>query len=647
MSHTISWVQGMTFRLLISEVNSLLNNALTRLNYPSIDFAVGEPPRIEYGDVYSNIAFQLSKQVKKEPPELAREIYDKAIKPYLEEHKDSLIASAEPHSAGYLNFRANYAKLTYETLSRAKDPRYGVIDVGKGKRVLVEHTSVNPNKALHIGHVRNVVLGDVVYRILKHTNHETYVLNYVDDSGLQVADIIVGFKFTNFPMETDRKFDHYCGDVVYVKVNEMYEQDQGLADKRRYVLREIERHDSEISKFARELTGKVLGEQLKTCWRLKARYDCLNFESQIIESKLWDRVLEAMKEKELVKVEDDPSSKHVGCLVIKAGLEGEEKVLLRSDGTATYIAKDIPYAAWKIGLVPDPFSYHKYTTQHDNTTLWASGLDSQNDGNQKFHGADKAITVIDTRQSRLQNIISKVLAMLEASAERYFHLSYEVVALSAETAKILGIEIGEKKFAHMAGRKGVYINADNVLDALHEKAYGEAKQRNPDAGDAWLNMVAESIAIAAIRYSMLKQDLDKTITFDIAESLNLEGDTGPYLQYAHARACRILEKATEQHTAINSEMAAMLKSDHEIALIKEISKFDIHVEDSAINLSPKSIARYAYSLATQFNAFYEKIPVLHEKNASLVNARLALVQAFVLAIRNALNLLGIDALEKM
>lgn len=636
----------MTFRLLVNEVNSVLNNALTRLNYPSVEFAVGEPPRVEYGDVYSNIAFQLSKVVKKKPPEIAREIYEKIIKQYLKDHKDSFIASAEPHPAGYINFKANYTKLAYETLSRAKDERYGAIDVGKGKRVLVEHTSVNPNKALHIGHVRNVVLGDSVYRILKYTNHEAYVLNYVDDSGLQVADIIVGFKFANFSMQTDKKFDHYCGDVVYVKVNEMYEQDQVLAEKRRLVLREIENQDSEIAKFARELTSKVLGEQLKTCWRLKARYDCLNFESEIIKSGLWGKILEAMKEKEIVKIEDDPSSKYVGCLVIKAGVEGEEKVLLRSDGTATYIAKDIPYAAWKIGLVPDPFGYFKYAAQYDNTTLWATSLDSGKDGS-KFHGADRAITVIDTRQSRLQNIISKVLAMLEASAERYLHLSYEVVALSAETAKMLGIEIGEKKFAHMAGRTGVYINADDVLDALHKKAYEEAKQRNPDANDEWLDTVAESITIAAIRYSMLKQDLDKTITFDIAESLNLEGDTGPYLQYAHARACRILEKATRHQTKINEEMASMLKSDHEIALIKEISKFDMHIEDSAINLSPKSIARYAYSLATHFNAFYEKVPVLHEKNADLVNARIVLVQAFVTAISNALNLLGIEALERM
>lgn len=636
----------MAFKLLISEVTSLLNDVLGKLNYPSVDFSVGEPPRPDLGDVYSNIAFQLSKQLKRKPPEIAREIYEKVVKPYLDAKKDSMISSAEAHPAGYLNFRANYTQLTYETLSKTNMFKDRAIDIGKNKRVLIEHTSVNPNKALHIGHVRNVVLGDCVYRILQYTNHNTYVLNYVDDSGLQVADIIVGFKFANFPMQTDRKFDHYCGDEVYVKVNEMYEQNTELVEKRRHVLREIEKPNSEIAQFAKELTKHVLQEQLKTCWRLRVRYDCLNFESQIIQSRLWEKILDAMKQNGIVKIEDEPESKYLGCLVIKAGLEGEEKVLLRSDGTATYIAKDIPYAAWKIGLVEDPFGYYKYTTQFDNTTLLATELGSTGP-NPGFHAADLAIAVIDTRQSRLQKIISKVLTMLGSQPERYVHLSYEIVALSSDTARTLGMDIGEKQFAHMSGRKGVYVNADNVLDALHKTAYEAAKLRNPDADNAWLERIAESIAIAAIRYSMIKQDLDKTITFDIKEALNLEGDTGPYLQYAHARACRILEKSADPLMVIDSKLASMLNTEHEIALIKEISKFEIHLEDAALNLSPKSIGRYAYSLATQFNAFYEKVPVLHEKNAEVSKARLILVSTFVTVIKAALNLLGIDALEKM
>ena len=636
----------MAFKILVNEVTALLSDAVSKLNYPSVDFSVGEPPRPDLGDVYSNIAFQLSKQLRRKPPDIAREIYEKVVKPYLDSKKDSMIFSAEAHQAGYLNFRANYAKLTYETLS-AEMFGLGAIDIGKNKRVLIEHTSVNPNKALHIGHIRNVVLGDCVYRILQYTNHNAYVLNYVDDSGLQVADIIVGFKFANFPMQTDKKFDHYCGDEVYVKVNEIYEQNADLAEKRRYVLKEIEKPDSEIAKFARELTSRVLNEQLKTCWRLKVRYDCLNFESQIMESKLWEKVLAAMKEKEIVKIENDPASKYVGCLVIKAGLEGEEKVLLRNDGTATYIAKDIPYAAWKIGLVEDLFSYYKYTMQFDNTTLLATKLDSTEYPNPRFHAADLAITVIDTRQSRLQKIISKVLDMLGATSGRYIHLSYEVVALSSDTARTLGIEIGERQFAHMSGRKGIYVNADDVLDALHKTAYEAAKVRNPDADNEWLDRVAESIAIAAIRYSMIKQDLDKTITFDINESLNLEGDTGPYLQYAHARACRIIEKSVDPLTTIDHNLASVLKTEYEIALIREISKFEMYLEEAAMNLSPKTIARYAYSLATRFNAFYEKVPVLQERNVEVSKARLILVNTFITAIKAALTMLGIDALEKM
>ncbi|MBE44294.1 MAG: arginine--tRNA ligase [Thaumarchaeota archaeon] len=636
----------MTFKFLINEITSLLNDMINELNYPNVDFSVDEPPRSDLCDVYSNIAFQLSRKLKKKPFDIAREIYEKIIKSYLQTKKDSMISSVEAHPAGYLNFRANYTKLTYETLLMNKFEQ-GMPDIGKNKHVLIEHTSVNPNKALHVGHIRNVVLGDCVYRILQYTNHNAYVLNYVDDSGLQVADIIVGFKFVNLPMQTDKKFDHYCGDDVYVKVNEMYKQNTSLVENSRYVLREIEKSDSEIAKFAKELTTKVLNEQLKTCWRLKVRYDCLNFESQIIQSRLWENVLQAMKKKEIVKVENNSESKHLGCLVIQGGLDGEEKVLLRSDGTATYIAKDIPYAAWKIGLVEDPFGYYKYTTQFDKTTLLATKLDSRNESNPGFHAADLAITVIDARQSRLQNIISKVLYMLGASLLRYVHLSYEVVTLSSDTAKMLDISIDNKQSAHMSGRKGIYVNADNLLDMLHKIAYEAAKLRNPDADNIWLERVAESIAIAAIRYSMIKQDLDKTITFDIKESLNLEGDTGPYLQYSHARACRIIEKSMYPLMTIDHDLASTLKTKHEIALIKEISKFEMHLEDATFNLSPKSIARYAYSLATQFNAFYEKVPVLHEENIEVSKARLILVNTFIIVMKTSLNLIGIDALEKM
>ncbi|RMF32491.1 MAG: arginine--tRNA ligase, partial [Candidatus Nitrosothermus koennekii] len=510
----------MSFREIKDEVRLVLEEALKSLDYPLVEFNVDEPPKKELGDLYSNIAFLLSKRLKIKPRDIANDIVNVIRKP-------DIIAKIEAHPAGYINFFIDNLKFANKIIEQI-NYRYRInpIDLGKKARVVIEHTSVNPNKALHIGHVRNLVIGDTLYRMLKFTNHDVYVLNYIDDSGLQVADIIVGFYFLKMPLDTNKKFDHYCGDEVYVKVNKLYDEDPSLLDKRREVLKAMEDYDSELAKFAREITDRVLREQLKTCWRLKARYDCLNFESQIIATKLWDKIKAILIEKGIAKIDDDPNSKYYKCLVVKAGIEGEEKVLERSDGTATYIAKDIPYAAWKVGLIEDPFAYEEYKEQFDGTILYKTVLDGKKD--LTFANADKAITVIDVRQSRLQKIISKILEELNSN-KPYIHLGYEVVALSADTAKQLGIDIKDKRFVHMKGREGTYINADTMLDKLHYKAYEEAKSRNPDLKDHDLHYIAENIAIAAIRYNMLKQDLDKPITFDINETLRLQGDTGPYI----------------------------------------------------------------------------------------------------------------------
>jgi arginyl-tRNA synthetase len=331
----------------------------------------------------------------------------------------------------------------------------------------------------------------------------------------------------------------------------------------------------------------------------------------------------------------------------------EEKVLVRSDGTATYIAKDIPYAAWKLGLVEDPFYYREYTKQWDGSTLYATTLDdgSSRSGDKKFNGGDRVITIIDSRQSRLQRIISQVLLEIGvggSSSHKYFHLSYEAVTLSSDTAKEFGIDIGDRQFMHMSGRKGIYVNADYVLDALHAKAYKEVKTRNPDFSDQHLNKIAEEISISAIRYNMIKQDLEKIITFDIKDSLSLEGDTGPYLQYAYARSQRILEKSEQSITAGRTDFAFdRLTHESEIALIKEIAKLDLVVENTAKSLCLKLLARYAYNLATTFNLFYEKVPVLREQDDAVRMARLGLVKAFGIALKNTLEVLGITALDRM
>ena len=638
----------MTFRVLIHQVRELVSSALTSAGYPVIEFDVSEPPQKGFGDLSCNVAFLLSKHLKKPPQKIATELAE-SIRLHIQ---NSYILSTDA-AAGYLNFKANYARFSPATLSFALSnlQKYGYHDSGQGKHIVIEHTSVNPNKALHVGHMRNVIIGDTLYRIMKATNHRTTVLNYVDDSGAQIADIVVGFKFAGFPVNPptkNQKFDHYCGDEVYVKINEMYEKDPQLLQKRYLVLKEVEEGRSETARFAMDIALRVLQEQLKTCWRLKARYDLLNFESHIVVSKLWSKAFELLKSNGIARYETEGRNK--GCWVIE-GKNEEDKILVRSDGTATYIAKDIPYAAWKLGLVEDPFFYREYKKQWDGSTLYATTVDD--DGNKsidkKFNGGESVITIIDSRQSRLQRIISQVLSRIGVGGERYFHLSYEAVTLSSDTAKAFGIDIGDRQFMHMSGRKGIYVNADYVLEALHAKAYEEVKSRNHDFSEQLLHVIAEEIAISAIRYSMVKQDLDKIIAFDIKESLSLEGDTGPYLQYAYARSQRILEKSQQDINAGEGRdfVFDRLTHESEIDLIKMIAKLDLVVEDAAKSLSLKSLAHYAYNLAMTFNIFYEKVPVLREKDDGVRLARLALVKVFGIALKNVLEVLGITALDRM
>jgi arginyl-tRNA synthetase len=641
----------MTLRILLHEVRELVSSALTSAGYPVIEFDVSEPPQHAFGDLSCNVAFLLSKHLKKPPTKIATELAE-AIRPRLQ---GSYILSADP-AGGYINFRANYVRLSPATLSHvlSNPENYGYPNSGQDMHIVIEHTSINPNKALHVGHMRNVIIGDTLYRIMRATNHRTTVLNYIDDSGVQIADIVVGFKFVGFPIAPptkNQKFDHYCGDEVYVKINEIYEKDPQVAEKRKLVLKEIEEGKSEIARFAMEITLQVLQEQLKTCWRMKAHYDLLNFETHIVGSKLWSKAFELLKSNGIAKYETEGKNK--GCWVIEGKeKEEEDKVLVRSDGTATYIAKDIPYAAWKLGLVEDPFYYQEYTKQWDGSTLYATtladGSNSKSIG-KKFNGSQRVITIIDSRQSRLQRIISQVLSKIGVGgSHKYFHLSYEAVTLSSDTAKEFGIDIGDRQFMHMSGRKGIYVNADYVLDALHTKAYKEVKTRNPDFSDQQLNKIADEISISAIRYNMIKQDLDKIITFDIKESLSLEGDTGPYLQYAYARSQRILEKSEQSIIAGKTDFAFdRLTNESEIALIKEIAKLDLVVENAAKSLCPKSLARYAYNLAMTFNLFYEKVPVLREQDNEVRMARLGLVKAFGIALKNTLEVLGITALDRM
>ncbi|MDA0755871.1 MAG: arginine--tRNA ligase [Crenarchaeota archaeon] len=623
----------MVFLKLLENIRSKTTKILDAKNYVPVQFSV-ESAKPGFGDITCNVSFLLSKQLKKSPQEISTEL----SKMYNFDDMPQ-IKNVESHPSGYLNFCIDYTKFNDHVINLSLQENYGTLEFGNNEKIVVEHTSVNPNKALHVGHIRNIILGDVISKILKKANYDVKVLNYVDDYGLQVADIIVGFTELGFSQESpdNKKFDHYCGDTVYVKTTEKYESDKELEGKRHEILKQLEDSSSEVSKIAQTITRKVLNEQLKTVWNLGVFYDCLNFESQIIHSKLWDTIFEKLKSENQIKYED--TGDNAGCWVIPADGE-DDKILVRSNGVATYLAKDIPYAAWKLGLIADPFYYKIHSVQKNSQILYETTLDGDNKLN--FSGS-KVITVIDNRQIRLQKIVSGLMAKFKEKGA-YTHLGYESVTLSSDTVKSLGLSV-DGDSAQMSGRKGLYVNADIVLETLTKRVYDESKSRNENLSESELQNIANIVAVGTIRYEMIKPDLDKIITFDLKNSLRLEGDTCSYIQYSYARASRILEKI---NTKPNFDSGfELLSSEYEINLIKKIAMFDVHVNDSVTNLSPKVIAKYSYELAVTFSSFYEHVKVLASPTSELLNARLCLVISFQKTLKASLGLLGIDAPERM
>ncbi len=651
----------MTLKEVIHQIREIINKSLVDLKYETIEYDVSEPPKTEFGDLTTNIAFLLSKRIHKKPNEIARELVYNSINLQLKNMgKDSLIRNAEPHISGHINFNINYVNFNKFLLALVKQNKLLLPNIGQNKKIVIEHTSVNPNKALHIGHLRNVVVGDSLYRLFKMTNHKTLVLNYIDDSGVQVADLIVAFRFAGFNpdnMDKNFKFDQYCGEI-YVKMNELYKTNLDLIEKRKLVIKEIEQGNTELAQFTNDIVEKIVKQQLVSCWRIKSRYDLMVIESQILLSKLWEKTLDLLKDRNIIHFSTE--GKNINCWVIKDE-HNEEKVVIRSDGTATYIAKDISFAVWKLGLVDDPFTYTKFSLQWDNSILWKSMLKSDTTQNSLHENnlvlgkksPSKVITVIDSRQARLQKIISSIISEIDPNIQNYIFLGYETVALSPYTVQAIGKELDEKnkKVIHMSGRKGIFINADNILDELHKKAYSEIRKRNSDFDDTTTEEIAEGIAVSAIRYNLLKQDLDKMITFDMKEALNLDGDTSLYLQYSFARAMRILEKGRSTLEEFINERNDNIRFDllnHkiEVELIKEISKFNLIIEEALNSLNPKILAKYANKISTKFNLFYENLPVLGTDLFLKVN-RLMLVMVFVNVLANLFDILGIESFSRI
>jgi arginyl-tRNA synthetase len=618
------------------------------------------PPRRELGDLASPAALQLARQLKRKPREIAQELADAFPRP-------ALVRAVTVEGAGYLNFRLDRGAFTAQVLAAdllGRMPRPG--------KVIIEHTNINPNKAAHIGHLRNSVLGDVLARCLKGLGYTVEVENYIDDTGVQLADVVVGFLDRRHLSAADVRalpepFDYYCWDL-YSEVGQWYESEVGEKGKtegsrlRRQTLHEMETGTGERAEMARLVARRVVHCHLATMRRLDVSYDLLTRESSILGLHFFEHAFGLLKESGAVRLEAE--GKNQGCWVMPlsqseefAGLEDPDKVIVRSDGTVTYVGKDIAYQLWKLGLLGSDFAYSFW--QEEGVWETTSPASAGEPGHPDFGHAHRAINVIDTRQSYLQKIVRAGLEALghREEAERSIHFAYEMVALSPSTARLLGFlaEGAEDKTLEMSGRKGVGVKADDLIDRLEAKSREEISSRDRALGldPAALDTLAHQIAIAALRVFMVKATTNRVIAFDFDEALSFEGESGPYLQYSLVRAKNIRRRLGEEGLpeAVTAGEVARLASElfpEDLwDLVLAVAQTGEAVERGAEGLELSLVARHALELAQRFNAVYHKHPILQEKDAAVRAARLAAVQAFRKGLETLCGLLAIPTPDKM
>jgi arginyl-tRNA synthetase len=625
---------------------------------------VDQPPTVALGEYALPLSFELAKKLRKAPRKIAEEIV--AGLGTVEGFEKFEVAGA-----GYINAkvdRAEYAKGILENLpQRRRDT------AEPGKKVLVEHTSINPNKAAHIGHLRNAILGDTFVRLLRESGRHVDVQNYIDNTGVQVADVVVGFMHLEKKSRQDiqkllldealqgkGRFDYYCWDL-YAKVSQWYEENEANKKVRLETLHAIEHGGNEPARIADLVSTAILHRHLETMERLDIEYDFLPRESEILHLKFWDAAFELMKQKGvLTRVE---TGKNKGCWVmVRAGgsMENEEdqKVIVRSNNTVTYVGKDIAYHLWKFGLLPGKdFGYRRFFLYDDKKDCWIS-VSSEGEPDHPHFGGVKAIyNVIDSRQADPQNNVIEALRLLgyEDAAKNYTHFSYEMVALTPRCAAELGYVLSpdeqQKSYVEVSGRKGFGVKADDLLDRLIEAAQKEVESRHPELSEKGRRDVAEKIAIGALRYFMLKFTKQSVIAFDFKEALSFEGETGPYSQYAIVRASNIFRKAGVDPNANFSAapgMNSVLENDDEIWDIwLTAGKLEWVVDQAIATTEPAYLAKYAFQLAQQFNNFYHKHHILHEENAERKQFLMTTAAMARRGIIRALELMGVQAPDVM
>jgi arginyl-tRNA synthetase len=646
------------------------------------EMALEAPPRRALGDIAVPIAFALARRLKKPPRAIAQE---------LAAALGSIdgVARIEAAPNGYINFFLDRA--AWLRRWAAEDARQQAAVQADGGKTIVEHTAINPNKAAHIGHLRNAALGDAFGRLLRFQGRPVEIQNYIDDTGVQVSDVVVAFRELEHQnlaqvraIADSTRFDYYCWDL-YARVTEWYEADKERLKIRGAALHAIEQGGNEIAEMAAFIAERIVRYHLATMRRMDIHYDLLTWEGDILRLHFWAHAFEYLKKTGAVFLQTEGKLK--GCWVMRieddakdADTEPEspaddpqepedarEKVIVRSDGTVTYVGKDMALQLWKFGLLGRDFLYRVFDHRNGETPLWSTTADSTAATPQapSFGRASMVCNVIDTRQAYLQKLVKQALDGLgfHEQARRSVHYSYEMVALSHETARELGYDSTEdsgKPFVEVSGRKGLGVKADDLLDRLTTKAASEVARRNPEFSPDDVRRTAEAIATAAVRYFMVKFSRGKVIGFDIDEALSFEGESGPYLQYATVRANNIFAKLKDREGLDPASVLSVLgatsadpitdgsEESHELwGLVFEAARLDEVVDQAVRTLELSVLAKYAFGLAQQFNAFYHRYPILNEERKDAKLWRAAAVSYYRQQMTQALALMGAVVPDRM
>jgi arginyl-tRNA synthetase len=614
---------------------------------------VEQPRQSSFGDMAIPVAFQLSKQLRQAPKKIAAELVE-------EIGSVPGVAAMEVAGNGFINIRLDRGAYGTALLRGELNET-----AGGGEKIIVEHTNINPNKAAHIGHLRNAALGDTFVRMLRARGNRVEVQNYIDNTGVQVADVVVGFHYLENKSSADVRglladpsirFDYYCWDL-YAKISGYYKDHPESLQWRSTTLHAIESGEGDVAELAHLVADAVVQAHLATMLRLDVEYDVLPRESEILHLNFWSHAFELLKERKAIYYETE--GKHAGCWVMP-GLSEEGKVIVRSDGTVVYTGKDIAYQLWKFGLLGKDFYYRPLQTYADGRVLYVT-TDEPTESGQHFGHGSRVYNVIDTRQSYLQDVVVEGLRGLgyNEQADRSVHFNYEIVALSPRCCADLGIELSEedrkRPYVEVSGRKGLGVKADDLMDSLIAKALEEVASRHAENTEAENRRVATRIAIAALRYFLLKFTRNTVIAFDLQEALSFEGETGPYVQYAAVRARKILAKLREIGQTLPDfaaelspeAMARQLQFEDFWQMLLAASKADSAVENALTAGEPAHVARYAFQLAQAFSNFYQKYPIIHEEDREKKVFLLWMTDFFRRQLERTASILGIQIPEYM